>query len=114
MKCAALGVKLNAFADGSVKLQQSALALVAGADVSNDVTDETRLDPKLLLEFCEDLASQDTAGHDLLAELDDRLDGRLPSPQREVLTDARAALSRALPAVQKLIDTLGKNCALKR
>jgi prepilin-type N-terminal cleavage/methylation domain-containing protein len=113
---APLGDKLNAFADGSVKLQESALALVAGADVSNDAAGEIRLDrvdPKLLGEFCGDLVSQATAGRDLLDEINKLLEGRLSHHDRETLEDARAALFY-LPAVQKLIDTLGKGCLVKR
>ena len=95
-------------------LQKSALALVTDADVSNDVAEETRLDrvdPKLLGEFCEDLVSQNAAGSDLLKEIDALLNGRLPNPQRDALESAKGALTDGLvPAIQKLIDTLGKSC----
>ena len=115
---APLGDKLNAFADGSVRLQKSALALVTDADVSNDVAEDARLDRvdlKLLGEFCGDLMSQNAAGNDLLNEIDTLLKGRLPNPTRDAVASARAAIAdELLPAVQKLIDTLGKRCALKR
>ena len=111
---AALGDKLNAFADGSVRLQESALALVVAANVSDEGPEESRLPQAALAAFCGDLASQDTAGHDLLDEINRLLEGRLPKPQREALEDARAALVQALPAVQKTVNTLGSRCATGR
>jgi prepilin-type N-terminal cleavage/methylation domain-containing protein len=108
---APIAEKMFAFADGSVRLHDSAFALVA--DVANNPEgDAARLNPALLAEFCTHLMANDAELRGLLAEIGDHL-GRshLPHHQRALLQNADSALKEALPAVQKVVNTFRSKCS---
>ena len=106
---APLAERLIAFADGSVRLQDEGFALVAGAANSPETGG---LDPAALAAFCQDLMSRGAELHGLLAQIDGLLAMRhLPDHQRRLLQEAGSALNQALPAVQRLENTLGSRCS---
>jgi len=105
---APLAEKLFAFADGSVRLHDSAFALVADA-TNNPAGDDAALN---LGTFCQDLTSHDAELRGLLAEIDRLLAMRhLKHHQRALLQEADGALKELLPAVQKLGNTTRARCS---
>jgi prepilin-type N-terminal cleavage/methylation domain-containing protein len=99
--------RLIAFADGSVRLQDSAFnlmnaALLAGADGSVDLAD-----------FCKNFATPDVDIDALRADIALLLAGKLPESQRSLLQDADSALQGALPAVQRLKTAVGTPCGAR-
>jgi len=105
---AGLAQKLTAFADGSVRLQNDGFALQAAAA---NTPETASLNPTLLTTFCGNLASHDTELRGLMTEINGLLAMRhLRHHERDLLNAADSALKEALPAVQKLNDTLGPRC----
>jgi hypothetical protein len=102
---AALGDRLNEFADGSGRVRNAVVALVVEAASSPD-------GGTLNLEtLCEELEDQGAEAHALLAEIDSLMDGHLGKHQRDLLQDASRALMQVLPAVQKVATALGPRCS---
>ena len=105
---APLADKLNAFADGSVLLQEEGFALQADAANSPDTGGLNR---DRLVSFCQNLNARDAEGQGLRAEIESLLAARhLSHHKRSVLQEALSALNEALPAVQKVQATLGSRC----
>lgn len=103
---ASLGDSLIAFADGSVALQDEFFALVAGATTGSS---DVGLDPGAVAKLCRDAQLRDAEIQALLREVNGLLSTGedLRERERDLLEQAASALTQALPAVQKVVATLG-------
>ncbi len=87
---ATLAASLNAFADGSVKIQEDVSRLATDAVNSGE---EGSLDRAALQNLCTDVLGSDRAAEDLRAQIGTLLARRhLPDDERSMLTEAQAAL----------------------
>ena len=103
-----LAPNLIAFADGSVRLQDHAFALVAS--VANGA-DTASIDPAAAAALCQEAQSREADLHGLLDQVGGFLAmPRLSGGQRALLLEVQSALNQALPAVQRVESTLGSRC----
>jgi prepilin-type N-terminal cleavage/methylation domain-containing protein len=103
-----LAQNLITFADRSVRLQDHAFALEASAA---NGADTAALDPAAVATLCQDAQGRDAEVHSLLDQVGGFLAmPRLPTRERALLLEVQSALNQALPAVQKIENTLGSRC----
>jgi prepilin-type N-terminal cleavage/methylation domain-containing protein len=103
---AGIQARINAFADGSVRLRDNVLDL-ATQGTTGPSPNGGQLD---FGPACQTLASPDLDLDGLRADIALMLAGKLPESQRTLLLQADAALQAALPAVQRLGTALSKSC----
>jgi len=104
---AGIQARINAFADGSVRLRDNVLEL-ATQGTTGPSPNGAQLD---FGPACQTLASPDLDLVGLRADIAAMLDGKLPESQRALLLEADAALQAALPAIQRLGTALSKPCS---
>jgi prepilin-type N-terminal cleavage/methylation domain-containing protein len=106
---APLAEKLIAFADGSVRLHDDALALLTA--IANN-PQAGALDPAALAAICQDVRGRTAEIRGLIAEIDGLLAmSHLPPEERPLLQEAESGLKQLLPAVQRLETTLARRCS---
>ena len=104
-----LAANLTQIADGSVRLNDKAFALVGAVSAGSE---NASLDPAAVRGLCDEVGAHDAAIHSALAEIEGRLDkSRIGHHERRLLQAGESALGELLPAVQKLQITLGTRCA---
>jgi prepilin-type N-terminal cleavage/methylation domain-containing protein len=103
----ALGASLNGFADGSVRIQQDAVAL---ATTAVNAGEQGSLDRTALENLCSDLLSSDSDAQGLLQQTGDLLRRKrhLPDKERTALLDAQSALTDWENATAQIEATLSK------
>ena len=109
-RLAALGVKLNSLADGSVRIQEAAAQLEIDAVNSGE---QGSLDPKALQTLCADVRNNETAATTLSAQIKSALSLRsLTSAEHTALLNSQAALKAWGEAAAQLKAALPKkvNC----
>ena len=104
---AGIQARINAFADGSVRLRDNVLDL-ATQGTTGPSPNGGQLD---FGPACQTLASSDLDLDGLRADIALMLEGKLPESQRALLLQADAALQAAVPAVRRLGAVLAKPCA---
>ena len=103
-----LAANLRSFADGSVRVQDEAWQVVAGA--ANLPTDAGGLNRDALVKLNGDLLGLETAGMDLQNQVEAFLvRPNLPDHERGLLLDADSALTQWLDGVRKLRAALVPN-----
>jgi len=106
---AGIAAKMNAAADGSVRVQEHTFLLVStiGANRSDD---GVSIQYEHVKDLCGAVDEHMNALNNLLGEIDARMAEARSAQERRLLADADGSVSALLPAVQKVQTTLGARC----
>jgi len=108
-KLAALADKMDALADGAVRVQEHTFLLVGNITAGRS-DDAVSIQFAHVRELCGAVDEHETALIGLLREIDAQMGEARSMQERRLLADADGALSGLLPAVQKVKTTLGARC----
>jgi prepilin-type N-terminal cleavage/methylation domain-containing protein len=106
---AGIADKMNALADGSVRVQEHTFLLVANITSARS-DDGVSIQFEHVRELCGAVDEHMNALNDLLGEIDARMAEARSMQERRLLADADGSVSALLPAVQKVKSTLGARC----
>ena len=101
--------KMNAAADGSVRVQEHTFLLVStiGANRSDD---GVSIQFEHVKDLCGAVNEHESALIGLLRDIDARMAEARSAQERRLLADADGSVSALLPAVQNIKSTLGARC----
>jgi len=106
---AGIADKMNALADGSVRVQEHTFLLVSTIG-ANRTDDGVSIQFEHVKNLCGAVDEHANALIGLLREIDDRMAEARSAQERRLLADADGSVSALLPAVQNVKDTLGARC----
>jgi len=106
---AGIAAKMNALADGSVRVQEHTFLLV-GAITGGTRDGDVSIQFEHVKNLCGAVDEHESALIGLLREIDAQMAEARSAQERRLLADADGALSGLLPAVQNVKTTLGARC----